>query len=222
MSCKPVSSRLSMAESEKQMGERETNLSYDHEVSWDQWALEDHGHEATVVLDGKVIGVGNEAIRTLTKQSWPAGTRVKVNLLPKPLNTEDLSYPFYSHTQFFQNWVKAGVELSFFMNGKKQNVHTLLFEELVPDAHTQHYNWDKAIWYFDSEKFSNGKAAVEAMKRVKWGNESTILYLFPDGWNTREGIYEKSEMDEYKAKLYEAGVQRVHVGDGPWHFMVAP
>ncbi len=209
-------------EPEMKEGNSKENLHYDHEVGWDDWREDLPERKANVFLDGKPIGAGGDARKILESQTWPAGTRVKVNLPPKPTDVVEFTRPYYSHTQFFQNWVKAGVELHFSTNGKKLDIHTLMFDNLKPDPQTEHYNWDRATWYFDSQKFDNGKSAVEAMKRVQWGKDSTILLLHPVNWNWPRGKFDDSQIESYKQRLLETGVQRVHVGDGPWHFLVYP
>ncbi len=202
-------------------GNPKENMHYDHEVGWDDWRMDVPQRKANVFLDGKLIGAGPEAEKKLESQSWPAGARVKVKLPPKPSDAKP-DYTYYSHTQFLQNWVKAGVELHFFTNGKKLDIHTLMFENLDPDLHTGHYNWDKATWYFDSQKFNDGKSAVEAMKRVEWGKDSRFLLLHPDNWQWPQGTFDDSQIASYQQQLRGAGVRRELVGSGPWHFLLAP
>ncbi len=203
-------------------GNPKENLHYDHGVGWDDWREDLPERKANVFLDGKPIGAGGEARKILESQRWPAGIRVKVNLPPKPSDAGKFSYSYFSHTQFFQNWVKAGVELHFYTNETKLEIHTLMFENLDPDPHTSHYNWDRATWYFDSQKLVDGKSAVEAMKRVKWGKDSTIFLLHPFNWDWPWAKFDSSQIDDYQHWLREAGVRRVLIGSGPWHSLVAP
>ena len=130
-----------------------------------------------VYFDGEPIGKWKEAVAQLKEMALPPGTVVKV-VREHELQTEERLL-IDVRNGLVNDLVSSGVQLEYYVGGKKLEVHTLAWWGYDDDSMREAECPEDARYIFDNRYIGKGAQALAALKRVKIGKEAFVQVLPP-------------------------------------------
>jgi len=123
-----------------------------------------------VCFDGEALGEWKEAVAQLKEMALPPGTVVKV-VRESELQPEE-SLLIDVRNGLVNDWVSSGVQLEYYIGGKKLEVHTLAWWGYDDDSMREAECPEDARYIFDNRYIGKGAQALAALKGMKIGKEA--------------------------------------------------